>query len=391
LQKSLLKSIVNNTNHIKKISINVEFKLNGKFSVIEEDIGINEASTFEGFCNKHDTEVFSPIEANNIDYNNMEHLFLLLYRSITREYYESNKGYFLLRDVVNDLIKDMSQDNMLGPCLLIQLYLQYCECFYLDQIKESADICLQNGIWDNNYLYFHITLDKFLPIFMNSFFAVQGTNCDILYTKDITKEFPLFCSVTVIPQDNKTNIFYSVAKEQCSELIKLIYLPIFDNHLSKLLKIKIVKLFITHSFKLYQLIIIYFFKHKLIMLYTIHRLHILHSTLKDIIKDIKYLSFSVLFNPLQFYWLLTNSLYYIYLSLSIPLGYSQINGGRMYATFFVRDKGIAKQFQRTKNVAEKKRTKGARPTAFFRSPSRRKRRSAYRPVMCRLPVYYYLL
>jgi len=43
---------------------------------------------------------------------------------------------------------------------------------------------------------------------------------------------------------------------------------------------------------------------------------------------------------------------------------------RLYATFFVRDKGIAEQFQRTKNVAEKKRTKGASPTAFFRSPSR---------------------
>jgi hypothetical protein len=37
----------------------------------------------------------------------------------------------------------------------------------------------------------------------------------------------------------------------------------------------------------------------------------------------------------------------------------------------VRDKGIAKQFQRIKNVAEKKRTKGASPTAFLRSPSRR--------------------
>jgi hypothetical protein len=44
----------------------------------------------------------------------------------------------------------------------------------------------------------------------------------------------------------------------------------------------------------------------------------------------------------------------------------------LYATFFVRDRGIAKQFQRTKNVAEKKRTKGASPAAFFRSPSRRK-------------------
>jgi len=37
----------------------------------------------------------------------------------------------------------------------------------------------------------------------------------------------------------------------------------------------------------------------------------------------------------------------------------------------VRDKGIAEQFQRTKNVAKKKHTKGASPTAFFRSPSRR--------------------
>jgi hypothetical protein len=45
---------------------------------------------------------------------------------------------------------------------------------------------------------------------------------------------------------------------------------------------------------------------------------------------------------------------------------------RLYATFFVRDKGIAKQFQRTKNGAEKKRTKDASPTAFFRSPSRSK-------------------
>jgi hypothetical protein len=37
-------------------------------------------------------------------------------------------------------------------------------------------------------------------------------------------------------------------------------------------------------------------------------------------------------------------------------------------TFFVRDEGIAQQFQRTKNVAEKNRTKGASPTAVFRSP-----------------------
>jgi hypothetical protein len=218
LQKSLLKSIADNTNHVKRIFVDVEFKLNGKFSAVEEDIGINEASTFEGFCSKHDTEIFSPIETNKIDYNNNEHLFLLLYRSITREYYESNKSYFHFRDAVNALIKDMPQENMLGPCLLIQLYLQFCDYYHVEKTKEFVDNCLINAIWDNNYKYFHITLNKFLPIFVNSFFAVQGTNCDILYIKDITKEYPLFCSVTIIPEDNKTDIFYSVAKDQCNEL-----------------------------------------------------------------------------------------------------------------------------------------------------------------------------
>jgi hypothetical protein len=66
----------------------------------------------------------------------------------------------------------------------------------------------------------------------------------------------------------------------------------------------------------------------------------------------------------------------------------------MYATFFVRDKGIAKQFQRTKNVAEKKRTKGVSPTAFFRSPSHRQAakriQSFYVQVFCfyMLPIIF---
>jgi len=218
LQKSLLKSITDNTNHVKRITVKAEFKLNGRFTVIEENIGLNEASTFEGFCNKHDTEVFLPIEINNIDYTNKEHLFLLLYRSIAREYYESDRGYFLLRDVINGLIKDMSEENMLGPCLLIQLYLQFCEYYNMIKIKEFADICITNKIWDNNYLYFHIIINKPVPIFVNTFFAVQGTNCDILYTKDITKEWSLYCSVTIIPQNDKTDIVYAVEKDQYSEL-----------------------------------------------------------------------------------------------------------------------------------------------------------------------------
>jgi hypothetical protein len=249
LQKSLLKSIADNTNHIKRITINAEFKVNGQFTINEENIGINEASTFAGFCNKHDAEIFAPIETNNIDLTNNEHLFLLLYRSICREYYESNKSYILFRDVVNDLIKDMSEDNMLGPCFLIQLYLQFCEYFYIEKIKEASDICLINKIWDNNYKYFHIALDKPLPIFVNTFFAVQGTNCDILYKKDITKEWPLYCSVTIIPQNGKLNIFYSVAKDQCNELIA--FLRRFENKNTEELELFLSDLIIRNSDNFY--------------------------------------------------------------------------------------------------------------------------------------------
>ena len=56
-------------------------------------IGINKASTFTGFCNYHDTEVFKPIEASSIDIYN-EHIFLTAYRSLCKELfakkYQSN-------------------------------------------------------------------------------------------------------------------------------------------------------------------------------------------------------------------------------------------------------------------------------------------------------------
>lgn len=49
-------------------------------------IGINDASTFTGFCNYHDTETFKNIETNKIEITN-EHVFLLAYRALCKEIY----------------------------------------------------------------------------------------------------------------------------------------------------------------------------------------------------------------------------------------------------------------------------------------------------------------
>ncbi|KKM07878.1 hypothetical protein LCGC14_1729540, partial [marine sediment metagenome] len=49
-----------------------------------EEVGRNKATTFTGLCDKHDSQLFEPIDKNRFDSKNKEHLFLLAYRSVLR-------------------------------------------------------------------------------------------------------------------------------------------------------------------------------------------------------------------------------------------------------------------------------------------------------------------
>lgn len=50
-------------------------------------IGVNEASTFPGFCSSHDSSLFLPIEGNNYLKINRHHALLLAYRALSKEIY----------------------------------------------------------------------------------------------------------------------------------------------------------------------------------------------------------------------------------------------------------------------------------------------------------------
>ncbi len=50
-------------------------------------VGKNRATTFSGLCAKHDNDLFQPIDDQLPDLNNLNHLFLLAYRAVLREYY----------------------------------------------------------------------------------------------------------------------------------------------------------------------------------------------------------------------------------------------------------------------------------------------------------------
>lgn len=50
-------------------------------------VGRNQATTFTGLCAKHDNEIFSAIDDEEIDLCNKAHLFLLSYRAVYRQYH----------------------------------------------------------------------------------------------------------------------------------------------------------------------------------------------------------------------------------------------------------------------------------------------------------------
>ena len=70
--------------HVIRLRLNAEKATREPVKVIEESIGINEASVFPGFCQEHDSEIFKPLEQATFT-GTPEQLHLLAYRSICRE------------------------------------------------------------------------------------------------------------------------------------------------------------------------------------------------------------------------------------------------------------------------------------------------------------------
>jgi hypothetical protein len=59
---------------------------------IFKSLSQNKATSFTGLCKNHDTELFKPIDTNQLDINDPEHLFLVAYRSVLREAFVSMKS-----------------------------------------------------------------------------------------------------------------------------------------------------------------------------------------------------------------------------------------------------------------------------------------------------------
>ncbi len=124
---------------------------NGK--VPPELIGINRASTFTGFCEKHDTELFAPVETRRFA-STPEQCFLLAYRALAREIYTKNANADL-SDVRKEMDKGRPESDQFAIQMQSFLFDVGITAGQRDNLRHLAEMnsCLAAGDYSTTRAY----------------------------------------------------------------------------------------------------------------------------------------------------------------------------------------------------------------------------------------------
>src|SRR5947207_12079164 len=85
VQRAMLEKFIAEDGHVVQVKVTAHVDPVGLLAKPER-VGINKATTFAGFCSKHDNDLFSPLESSAFDFEPNQ-IALLAYRAICRELY----------------------------------------------------------------------------------------------------------------------------------------------------------------------------------------------------------------------------------------------------------------------------------------------------------------
>ncbi len=85
VQRAMLERYIAEDGHVIQIKITAHVDPIGLLAKPDK-VGLNKATTFSGFCSKHDMELFRPLESSTFDFEPKQ-IALLGYRSVCREFY----------------------------------------------------------------------------------------------------------------------------------------------------------------------------------------------------------------------------------------------------------------------------------------------------------------
>lgn len=216
------------TDKLGEIFSFMNLDINDKNEFIMSNIGRQKASTFTGFCQHHDNEIFKPIELKDFEVNNKEQEYVFAYRSIAWSLY-AKKVEYLTYSRFYDFFKNDDEKNIekyfrIRPPYSIEWKENNSRAFKqkkkgafttiseLEVIQKAMNINL-----DKQRFYKIITdiiiFEKETPIASSSIIYVEyDLNGNLIndYCNSNKKLSPLF--FTIFPQNGNTFVLLSYLK-----------------------------------------------------------------------------------------------------------------------------------------------------------------------------------
>lgn len=185
-----------------------------------KEIGKKKASTFTGFCNFHDTEIFQPIELQDYETENRKQEYLFAYRALSKEFHAKKTGINIFNKILNmskDELKELQEYCGLPKKEINKEFLKPPLEGTKDSIEELKSLRIRmNKNLDNEKHYKIMTNVIKFPkehhiAVSSSFFIghdVEGNVInDLIRFKNVK---PLF--LTIFPQNGNTYILFSYLK-----------------------------------------------------------------------------------------------------------------------------------------------------------------------------------
>jgi len=185
------------------------------------------ASTFSGFCNHHDTEIFSPIENFNYSPNDQEQEFLYAYRALAISHNRKHSEKLFYKNLIKILaekkhgsygipIRDQEDYNLHRKDYSTRLRFVEIALKQREKTKIAFNANLQNNRFDSVETEILIFPEEYYIASSSALFIMRdfkGKIINNIYTpKEVNK--PLFLSI--FPQDGKTYVLMSFLKKERS-------------------------------------------------------------------------------------------------------------------------------------------------------------------------------
>lgn len=194
-----------------------------KGRIVLERIGINQASTFTGFCSHHDKELFSSIEDRPF-VESREQCTMLAYRPLIREVYVKEANYKVMEESRN-FDRGMSFPEQLEWARMSQINLKGAELSLQDlsHIKNKVEISIEERKYNvlNHFILRLIEPPKIMACGVHGpFVDINGKDIQNIDLDENVR--PAYVAVNLIALDGKGYMIFSWLPEDDEVIMRFI-------------------------------------------------------------------------------------------------------------------------------------------------------------------------